>query len=103
MSDRDTEGKVSSGTTKLSIKLERWGDSGWVWDMVYPVDDGVGHTRMRTDSHGDGLWYWERSGAWWTDGAPVMEWKQRVGTCQFHLPSSRRGAYQKIYNEWGSD
>lgn len=64
--------------TGISIKnLSSYGKCGWTWTEEY---EGEKHD-CSTNGNGEGLWEND---------------KQVLGTCQFHLPKTRAGAYSKI-------
>ena len=93
-------------TPKISIRLERYGDTGWEWRQSYtdPITNELVSGYYRTNPAGDGLWQYIRSASQsYGDGSPYYEWRQTQGTCQFWLPNDRRKAYDKIRNEILSD
>lgn len=58
--------------------------------------DVCGH-QYRTDKHGDGLWAWCKTSSYdLQEQEYIWGWKQKLGTCQFSLPSSRAGQRKAI-------
>jgi len=72
----------------MKISLHPYGESGWEF--------AVDLTPYRTDTHGDGLWRFKETGAWFEDGEREFAYTQIAGTCQFSLPAKRSSAYSKI-------
>ena len=70
-------------------------DGQWYWDYVNEYDE---RRECRTDSAGDGIWeYAKTGGRWMPENKPVYEWKQIVGSCQFSLSGySISGARKKL-------
>lgn len=62
-----------------------WSVTSLEWDNT--AGDVVETTiSYRTDHNGQGLWAWTRAeSVWYTDGSPLMEWKQLLGHTQFDL------------------
>lgn len=62
--------------------------------VTFRVSDWYGNYAYRTDSNGEGLWKLNES---------TGEWKQVVGTSQFHLTqktdSGKRKAIKKLFTE----
>jgi hypothetical protein len=73
----------------MKISMERYGETGWQFTV-----DG---TEYRTDKHGDGLWVYAATSAWYPDtDKSVYEFQQTLGTCQFSLGADRKRAYGQI-------
>ena len=89
----------------MKIRLSRYGECGWEFSIttVDELTDKPHTDRYRTNPQGDGLWLYQQSAANWSDGSPVMEYKQTVGTCQFWLPKERKPAYDKIRRKFKGD
>lgn len=58
--------------------------------------------KYRTNKNGEGLWKWEKTGAW-ADHMPVYDWKQILGTCQFSLPQKTRGGKRAAIERYFAD
>lgn len=80
-------------TTKI-ISMEKRG-KGWTFSVC--------GSKYRTDTNGDGIWHYGKTGSWFADGEPEMAWKQYTGLCQFSLPENRNAAYKKIRRYFGEE
>ena len=97
--------EITARIPAVAIKLEEQSGGGWEWSIT--MIDFWGDTVTEYGQTGwdfCGLWCWTRTNCWHQDhsGRSVCpaedfcytcgEWKQRSGTCQFSLPTSRSRA-----------
>jgi len=91
----NTTTRRNSKMPKISIKMHRYGDTGWQWEELVKGK----MSEYRTNREGDGLWVLSATSSWCPEtGKSVLEFKQVQGTCQFGLPADRKKAYDKLYH-----
>ena len=77
-------------------------DGNWTRFTIVDQWDGMEHT-METNRDGEGLFAMMPTGAWYSDGSPVFEMKQLIGTSQFcarqKTKSGRRRYIQKFFRD----
>ena len=77
-------------------------ENQWFWTYV---DDEGSETQYRTNSYGEGMWEYVKTGTWMVQKKQhLWEWKQITGTCQFSLRGySLSGARKKLKNAFSDD
>ncbi len=67
-----------------SISNARRIDGRLTWTVEFiGYEDEAFTAQYRTNAQGEGLWIHRRSGTSHSDGTPVMEWRQILGTSEF--------------------
>ena len=81
-------GTTGNGTTIIISDLERCGQFGWDWVLLFREPSGHEFaSTYRTSGDGDGLW---------------LNGRQVEGTTQFQLPARRDRAIKAILRHWGA-
>lgn len=75
------------------LSFERHGESGWEWEVGEVGPDAIPGrtTRYRTDSRGQGLWWWARGDQQWVQIRGHLQWEAGAGS----------GAARHLMLRWG--